>query len=222
VDRSRVAEEVLSLLPEWARARAVIAGSFAVPFGKPEDVDVWILDTPPELFTTATRQIRTKLIDEAYLNVEAPLDADESYQSTEVDPSHKFHVAAKIEIGMYGPGEIWNAHIILSNAKSLHLLLDEFDLSIHQAGFYIEEPLVVFYGSSYTPVSEQPRVLKLTRPKATRDRILKIFPRYGHVITKEDAVRLNAALAPVSELEVRVTIRPFDDEPLFLDEEFAA
>lgn len=75
----------------------------------------------------------------------------------------------------------------------LGALLERFDISTHQAGFYLEAPNEVRTGKGFTPSSKQPRTLNIVNPGMTFARLCRISARYGFTPHPGDLLALMEA-----------------------------
>jgi hypothetical protein len=172
IPRQEIADELENLLPKGFRELAVVAGGYAASPTKASDIDLWVLGIPRDQFDLVEKSIRDYL-DKAGLNGcsgEVGPHIDCTYETFD----DSFRVAAIVD----GPGEN-PVQILITTHPTLEELLAKFDLSVHQIGWSLTNPDAMVIGPEWTPVSEEPKVLTLTRPGQTLKRYLRIIPRYG-------------------------------------------
>lgn len=170
-----------TLLPDDLQRNAFIAGGYAACPALALDMDVWVKVDRNDSLPEAKQRI---------------LDWLEStmwpYDAATTRPSIVGTVGANAD-GYDGMGVFVQKvatvksqylthpyHIMVVNVDP-RTLIETFDISTHQIAIAFGN---VIKGSGWTPITEPPRVLKMT--PTTPERLEKIAARYGHALTPQE------------------------------------
>lgn len=167
-----------TLLPEDLLQRAFIAGGWAVCPTLASDMDVWVwVDTTEESLSGAHDRILMWL--------EETMWPYEPLSDSRMELPASFHQDGTYgDVGILKVAVVRSAHLshpyhIMVVDKGPVDLLEHFDISTHQVALVAGN---VVKGSGWTPVTEPPRVLRMT--PTTPARMAKIAARYGHTLVE--------------------------------------
>jgi len=155
-----------TLLPEGTSY--CIAGGWAACPALALDKDVWVFADPQEDIV-ALRDILLKHLDDD--NAEYEVE-DETRSAAGYEGVISILRVAKVEV----PGEAQPIHLLITNAKDAHDLIESFDVSAHQIALSSQGHVIK--GQGFTPVTVKP--VKLKETPTTDERLIKIGERYGH------------------------------------------
>lgn len=164
------------LLPPDMMDSAFIAGGYAACPALARDIDLWV--TVPQ--GESLRGARNEIL--AWLEIEMwPYEAEADNLIRNLGKANDGYTACltgKVAI-VRSPHMTHPIHIMVTSVSPADLL-ETFDVSTHQVAIVFGN---VIKGTGWTPVTEPPRMLKMT--PTTPERMEKIAARYGHSLTPQ-------------------------------------
>jgi hypothetical protein len=163
------------ILAPHREGNAFIAGGYAACPALAGDLDLWVwVDERKESLSHAREQILLWLEAELW-----PYEAQGGLQQVTNDQNPNYPVQSMKVALVRSPYWSHPVQIIVTTADP-NALLETFDISTHQIAIVFGN---VIKGSGWTPITETPRILRMT--PTTPERLERIAARYGHSLTPQ-------------------------------------
>lgn len=177
--------ELLKFVPDALRAKAIVAGGYAVDRRLATDIDVWI--PSGDQHHVHAMLIRAHLKKEN-IPTQVWTRADDNDELVYANTN----LVATVVKGHAGK----DVQLLVSFAPSVQELLDNFDISTHMVAKGLTAGGIeqVWFGKAWTHRSFPAKVLRFTTPRQTLARLEKICDRYGIAHSTEDAAQLAAGV----------------------------
>lgn len=171
-------DQLMHFVPPTMRAKAVVAGGYAVDAALASDIDIFILGCA-DLEGDALKVVE-------YLEGE---NLDYEHNNGEVYGAMR-HLAATVFHAYEGK----NVQIIVSGFTTAKALVNSFDLSVHAVALAPATPYAmgITLGTQWTPKGKTIRILRWDTPIETLTRFEKLAVRYRASGDAEELTRLRA------------------------------
>lgn len=160
-----------NLIPNEFGMSGFIAGGYAACPELASDIDVWVTVPESDNLSIARERLLAHLTAQGYA-----FEPEEGAKS--VSDPYPF-ATVKVAI-VQVPGSL-PVHLLVTGG-SMEQVLNDFDISTHQCAI-TRRGERVYKGDRFTPLTEEPRILKMT--PTTPARLEKIRARYAHLRPQE-------------------------------------